>query len=94
MSVSAAFNVLLTTQNSYILTRTTFFTLPSVGPVGTGPQAGPLPFESYKDVSAEEKRKAPVELAWQRPPDVIEGFVGRLEEAGHVTYLKGNHATG
>jgi len=90
MSVSAAFNVLLTTQNSYILTRTTFFTLPSVGPVGTGPQAGPLPFESYKDVSAEEKRKAPVETARKTPPDIIEHVVGRIDEAGEVADLKRN----
>ena len=70
------------------------YSTPSVRPVGTGAQGGPLPFESHKDVSAEEKRKAPVEWPGVGPPDVIEHVVGRSEEAVEVAYLKGNHAAG
>ena len=60
----------------------------SVCPVGTGPQAGPRTFESHIDVSAEEKRKAPVETARKTPPDIIEHVVGRIDEGIKVADLK------
>ena len=65
------------------------YSIPSVGPVGTGAKGGPLPFQAHKDVSAEEKRKAPVECARRsRPADIGKGSIGRTEEAVEVAYLK------
>jgi hypothetical protein len=65
------------------------YATPSVGPVGTGAQSGPLSFQSHKDVSAEEKRKAPVEYARRsRPANIGKGSIGRIEEAIEVAYLK------
>jgi hypothetical protein len=42
------------------------------------------------DVSAEEKRKAPVEAARKTSPDISEHVVGRIEakKAFEVAYLK------
>jgi len=62
--------------------------LRSIRPVGTDAEAGRCPFHPHIDISSEEERQAPVELAKISPAKVGKNVVGRIVETAGVRCLQ------